>query len=56
MELLTEFWYFITHLNDTLPAFITAHGNMVYALLFASHLCAMPFYTNVRSNTLMPPV
>ncbi len=35
MELLQEFWYFITHLNITLPAFISDHGNWVYALLFA---------------------
>jgi membrane-associated protein len=35
MELLQEFWFFITHLNQSLPAFITEHGNMVYALLFA---------------------
>ena len=35
MELLQEFWFFITHLNVTLPAFIAEHGNMVYALLFA---------------------
>lgn len=35
MELLQEFWYFITHLNITLPAFISEHGNLVYALLFA---------------------
>ncbi|MGV3638841.1 MAG: VTT domain-containing protein [Flavobacteriales bacterium] len=35
MELLQEFWYFITHLNQSLPAFIAEHGNLVYALLFA---------------------
>ena len=35
MELLQELWYFITHLNITLPAFIGEHGNWVYALLFA---------------------
>ncbi len=35
MELLQEFWFFITHLNQSLPAFIAEHGNMVYALLFA---------------------
>ncbi|MBL0127359.1 MAG: VTT domain-containing protein [Flavobacteriales bacterium] len=34
MELLQELWYFITHLNITLPAFIGEHGNWVYALLF----------------------
>lgn len=48
MELLQEAWYFITHLNITLPAFISAHGNMVYALLFAiifieTGLVIMPF-------------
>ncbi|MBL7957667.1 MAG: VTT domain-containing protein [Flavobacteriales bacterium] len=35
MELIQEFWYFITHLNVTLPAFIAEHGTWVYALLFA---------------------
>jgi membrane-associated protein len=48
MELLQEFWYFITHLNITLPAFIGEHGNLVYALLFAiifveTGLVIMPF-------------
>ncbi|HNU55776.1 MAG TPA: VTT domain-containing protein [Flavobacteriales bacterium] len=48
MELLQEFWYFITHLNITLPAFIAEHGNLVYALLFAiifveTGLVIMPF-------------
>lgn len=48
MELLQEFWFFITHLNITLPAFIHAHGNLVYALLFAiifieTGLVIMPF-------------
>ena len=48
MELLQEFWYFITHLNITLPAFIADHGNLVYALLFAiifieTGLVIMPF-------------
>ncbi len=48
MELLQDFWYFITHLNVTLPAFISAHGNLVYALLFAiifveTGLVIMPF-------------
>lgn len=48
MELLQEFWFFITHLNITLPAFINAHGNLVYALLFAiifieTGLVIMPF-------------
>ena len=35
MELIQEFWYFITHLNVTLPAFIAEHGTWVYALLLA---------------------
>ena len=35
MELVQEFWHFITHLNQSLPAFISEHGNLVYALLFA---------------------
>lgn len=35
MELVQEFWHFITHLNHSLPAFISEHGNLVYALLFA---------------------
>lgn len=35
MEMLQGFWYFITHLNLTLPLFIAEHGNLVYALLFA---------------------
>jgi len=48
MELLQEFWFFITHLNITLPAFIGEHGNVVYALLFAiifveTGLVVMPF-------------
>lgn len=48
MEILQEFWHFITHLNETLPAFIAAHGNLVYALLFAiifveTGLVIMPF-------------
>lgn len=48
MELLQEFWYFITHLNITLPEFIRDHGNWVYALLFAiifveTGLVIMPF-------------
>ncbi len=48
MELLQEFWFFITHLNITLPAFIGEHGNLVYALLFAiifveTGLVVMPF-------------
>lgn len=48
LELLQEFWYFITHLNETLPAFIALHGDMIYVLLFAiifveTGLVAMPF-------------
>ena len=48
MELVQEFWFFITHLNITLPAFIGEHGNLVYALLFAiifieTGLVIMPF-------------
>ena len=48
MEILQAFWHFITHLNDTLPAFINEHGNLVYALLFAiifveTGLVIMPF-------------
>jgi len=48
MELLQEFWFFITHLNVTLPRFISEHGNLVYALLFAiifveTGLVIMPF-------------
>jgi hypothetical protein len=48
MELLQEFWHFITHLNETLPAFIAEHGNMVYLLLFTiifieTGLVAFPF-------------
>ena len=35
MHILLDFWHFITHLNETLPAFIDAHGNAVYMLLFA---------------------
>lgn len=35
MELIQDFWYFITHLNVTLPAFIAEYGTWVYALLFA---------------------
>jgi membrane-associated protein len=48
MEILLDLWYFITHLNETLPAFITAHGDLVYALLFCiifveTGLVIMPF-------------
>lgn len=48
MQLIQDFWYFITHLNLTLPLFIAEHGNMVYLLLFAiifieTGLVVMPF-------------
>lgn len=48
MDLLLEFWYFITHLNETLPLFIEAHGNLIYLLLFSiifieTGLVVMPF-------------
>lgn len=48
MELIQEFWYFITHLNETLPGFIAEHGNLIYVLLFAiifveTGLVVMPF-------------
>ncbi|MBK9759192.1 MAG: VTT domain-containing protein [Flavobacteriales bacterium] len=48
MQTLLDFWHFITHLNETLPAFIDAHGNAVYMLLFAiifieTGLVVMPF-------------
>jgi membrane-associated protein len=48
MDLLLSFWHFITHLNETLPAFINDHGNMVYVLLFMiifieTGLVVMPF-------------
>lgn len=48
MDLLLEFWHFITHLNETLPLFIDEHGNLIYLLLFAiifieTGLVVMPF-------------
>lgn len=48
MELLLDFWYFITNLNETLPAFISDHGNLIYVLLFMiifieTGLVIMPF-------------
>ncbi|HQW87055.1 MAG TPA: VTT domain-containing protein [Flavobacteriales bacterium] len=48
MEIIQEFWYFITHLNETLPVFINDHGAWIYALLFAiifveTGLVVMPF-------------
>jgi membrane-associated protein len=48
MQTLLDFWHFITHLNETLPAFISAHGDAVYLLLFAiifieTGLVVMPF-------------
>ncbi len=35
MHLITDFFHFIFHLHDELPGFISAHGNMIYVLLFA---------------------
>ncbi|HRN35467.1 MAG TPA: VTT domain-containing protein [Flavobacteriales bacterium] len=35
MDHLLAFWHFITHLNETLPVFISDHGNLIYLLLFA---------------------
>lgn len=48
IELVQEFWYFITHLNETLPAFVAEHGPWIYALLFLiifveTGLVVMPF-------------
>lgn len=48
MDLILSFWHFITHLNETLPAFIQDHGNLIYLLLFAiifveTGLVVMPF-------------
>lgn len=48
MDLILEFWHFITHLNETLPLFIEEHGNLIYLLLFAiifieTGLVVMPF-------------
>ena len=48
MQHLLDFWYFITHLNETLPAFIALNGDAVYLLLFAiifieTGLVVMPF-------------
>lgn len=48
MDLLLSFWHFITHLNETLPVFISDHGNLVYLLLFMiifieTGLVVMPF-------------
>ncbi len=48
MQTILDFWHFITHLNETLPAFINDHGNAVYLLLFAiifieTGLVVMPF-------------
>ncbi len=48
MDLLLSFWHFITHLNETLPAFIQDHGNLIYLLIFAiifieTGLVVMPF-------------
>lgn len=48
LELVQEFWYFITHLNETLPLFVEQHGVWIYALLFLiifveTGLVVMPF-------------
>lgn len=48
MDLLLSFWHFITHLNETLPLFISDHGNLIYLLLFMiifieTGLVVMPF-------------
>ncbi len=48
MDILLSFWHFITHLNETLPVFISEHGNLVYLLLFMiifieTGLVVMPF-------------
>lgn len=48
MDILLTFWHFITHLNETLPLFISDHGNLVYVLLFTiifieTGLVVMPF-------------
>jgi len=48
MEFLLDFWYFITNLNETLPVFISDHGNLIYVLLFMiifieTGLVIMPF-------------
>lgn len=48
MELIKEFWFFITHLDKSLPLFIAEHGNMIYLLLFLiifveTGLVIMPF-------------
>lgn len=48
MDLLLSFWHFITHLNETLPIFISDHGNLIYLLLFMiifieTGLVVMPF-------------
>jgi membrane-associated protein len=48
LELIQEFWYFITHLNETLPAFVEQYGLWIYGLLFLiifveTGLVVMPF-------------
>lgn len=48
MDFLLAFWHFITHLNETLPVFISNHGNLIYLLLFMiifieTGLVVMPF-------------
>lgn len=48
IDLIKEGWHFITHLNDTLPAFVSEHGSLIYVLLFLiifveTGLIVMPF-------------
>jgi membrane-associated protein len=48
LELVQEFWYFITNLNETLPAFVEQYGLWIYVLLFMiifveTGLVVMPF-------------
>ncbi|MFT3885457.1 MAG: VTT domain-containing protein [Flavobacteriales bacterium] len=48
METLQSFWHFITHLNESLPAFIAVYHEWVYLLLFTiifveTGLVVMPF-------------
>lgn len=48
LDIIQEFWYFINHLNETLPAFVSEHGMWIYGLLFLiifveTGLVVMPF-------------
>ncbi|MBP6312738.1 MAG: VTT domain-containing protein [Flavobacteriales bacterium] len=48
LDLIQEFWYFITHLNESLPAFVADYGMWIYGLLFLiifveTGLVVMPF-------------